>query len=167
MTRFRSKVGFAPLLAVVVAVFLVDAAAIGLTVPAMGVLDSLSPFVVFLAVSLVPALLLVLLVPLRYRVGVAEILVDSGVLRWRIPIADVHRAAVVHGLRPAPALSTERVRLDYQRGDRVCSLDLSPVEPYQFMALLAARDSGLVFDGRQVVRRHGPILLFANAASRG
>lgn len=166
MTVFRSRVDFVPLLAVVVAVFLTDAAALSFSVPAIAELEAVAPFAIFLAVSFVPVLLVLAMFPVRYEVGADALLVRSGLLRWRIPMGDVHRASMVHGIRPAPALSTERVRIDYQKGARVRSMHISPVEPFQFLSLLASRDAGLVFDGREVVRRRGPILLFANVASR-
>jgi hypothetical protein len=57
----------------------------------------------------------------------------------------------------------DRIRLDYQKGDRVRTLYVSPVEPLEFLACLVLRDKGLGFDGGDVVRHSGPILWFENA----
>ncbi|HCL27881.1 MAG TPA: hypothetical protein DIC52_05550 [Candidatus Latescibacteria bacterium] len=164
MKYFRSKIDFIPVLLWVLAVFLLDTGAMGIAVPAMANVDNLAPFALFLIVAFVPVLLLLGTFPIRYHISARELVVRSGLLRWTIPIGDLHRACITRGVRPAPALSIHRIRLDYQRGDRVRSLYISPVDPLTFLASLVERDKGLGFEGDDLVRNSGPILWFDNAA---
>lgn len=163
MRHFRSKVDFIPVLLLVLAVFLLDTAAMGFAVPAMAHVDNLAPFALFLVAAFIPVLLVLAAFPVRYHMSSRELVVRSGLLRWTIPIASLHRASMDRGVQPAPALSMDRIRLDYQKGDRVRTLYVSPVEPLEFLACLVLRDKGLGFDGGDVVRHSGPILWFENA----
>lgn len=166
MKYYRSKVDFIPVLLLLLTVFLVDTAAMGFAVPVMASVDNLAPYALFLVASFIPILLAFAAIPVRYHVGPREIVVQSGVMRWTIPLGDLHRATVMRGIRPAPALSIERIRLDYQKGDRVRALYVSPVEQRAFLAALVQRDRGLGYDEDQDVYRHsGPVLWFDNAAS--
>ena len=164
MKHFRSKVDFVPVLLLVLAVFLLDTAAMSFALPAMANVENLAPFALFFLATFVPVLSVLASLPVRYQVTGREILVRSGLLRWTIPIADLHRACATRGLRPAPALSMQRLRLDFQKGDRVCSLHISPVDPQAFLEALVAHDKGLGFDDGDVLRHAGDILWFDNAA---
>lgn len=166
MRHFRSKVDFIPVLLLVLAVFWLDTAVMGFAVPAMAKVDNLAPFALFLVATFVPVLLVLAAFPVRYHLSGRELVVRSGLLRWTIPLADLHRACLARGVRPAPALSMDRVRLDYQFGDRVRSLFVSPVEPVTFLAALVERDRGLGFEDGDVVRFAGPILWFDNAPAQ-
>ena len=164
MRHFRSKVDFIPMLLLVLAVFLLDTPAMGFAIPAMAHVDNLAPFALFLVAAFIPVLLVLAAFPVRYHMSGRELVVRSGLLRWTIPISSLHRASMGRGVRPAPALSMDRIRLDYQRGERVRTLYVSPVEPQEFLAALVERDKGLGFDDGEVVRYSGPILWFGNAA---
>ncbi|MDA0337081.1 MAG: PH domain-containing protein [bacterium] len=166
MKHFRSKIDFIPVLLLVLAVFLLDTAAMGFAIPAMANVANLAPFALFLIATFVPVLLVLALYPVRYHMSGRELVVRSGLLRWTIPLADLHRACLARDLRPAPALSMDRIRLDYQSGARVRSLYVSPVDPLAFLAALVERDKGLGDDGGDVVRHSGPVLWFDNAAAR-
>jgi hypothetical protein len=162
--HFRSKVDFIPVLLLVLALFLLDMAVMGIAVPAMAHVEDLAPYALFFVATFIPVLLMLAAVPVRYHINARDLVVRSGLLRWTIPLSDVHRARRVHAVRPAPALSMSRVRLDYQKGATVRRLDLSPVEPAAFLAALVERDRGLGYDDDlDVVRHSGPILWFGNA----
>ncbi|HJP33027.1 MAG: PH domain-containing protein [Candidatus Latescibacteria bacterium] len=166
MKHFRSKIDFIPVLLLVLAIFLLDTAAMGVAVPAMANVDNLAPFALFFVATFVPVLLLLAAVPVRYHISARELVVRSGLLRWTIPLGDLHRACVVRGVGLAPALSMDRIRLDYQRGERVRSLHISPIDPQVFLACLVDRDKGLGLEDGDVVRHSGPILWFDNATAR-
>ena len=166
MQHFRSKVDFIPVVLLVIAVFLLDTAAMGISVPAMDTAIGLWPFALTLWVTFVPVLGLLAVLPVRYHLSARELVVRSGLLRWTIPVVDLHRACRQRSVRPAPALSVDRIRLDFQRGDRVRALFISPADPEQFLQALARRDKGLDFDDGDLVRRAGPILWFDNAVEQ-
>ena len=163
MRHFRSRVDFFPLLVIVAALFLVDAAAMGFSLPAVTSISALTPLALYLVAAVLPVVLALAIFPVHYHLAAREVVVRSGLLRWNIPVADIHRAGPQRDVRPAPALSSARIRLDYQHGDRVRTLFISPAQPRLFLTQLAARDRGLVFSEEDtLIRQSGPILLFAN-----
>lgn len=158
MRLYRSKVDFLVLLLLVVAIFMVDTAAMSVGMEAVTRYYPLATFAAFLAVASFAVVLLIFLFPVRYTIGEEELRVCSGLLRWRIPIEFVHAARPVRNLYPAPALSSRRLLLEYSRGDRVRRLYVSPRDPAGFLADLAACDPGLHLVGDELVRQSGPVL---------
>ena len=53
MKHFRSKIDFIPVLLLVLAIFLLDTAAMGVAVPAMANVDNLAPFALFFVATFV------------------------------------------------------------------------------------------------------------------
>jgi hypothetical protein len=155
---YRSKVDFLTLLLLVVAVFMVDTAAMALSMEAVARYYPVATAAAFLAVVSFAAVLLLFVFPVRYMVDAAEVRVRSGLLRWRISVAHLHAARPVRNVWPAPALSSQRLVLEYSRGDRVRRLYVSPRDPEGFLADLVGRDPGLHLEGEEVVRRSGDVL---------
>lgn len=136
-------------------------------VASVEVLSSVSPHAalwVFLGALSIPVLMLLFLLPLRYLLSAGELAIHSGLLRWRIPVESILRVCHARGLRPAPALSHNRLRVDYQRGNRTTFVYVSPVDRARFLADLASADRGLVSDGRDLVRQAGRILPLQSTA---
>ena len=165
MRAYRSRIDTMPMTVVIVALVVVDAAAIGVGAPILE--QQLSeqrapwaPFLLFLAASL-PVLLALTAIPIRYRFLNRGLEIRSGLaLRWHIPVSNIHRAVPVVSLRPAPALSVQRLCIDYQDGTRVRSIQIAPTTPDLFLHDLVSLDKGLSLDQGSVVRHGGPILLF-------
>ena len=148
----------------IVALVIVDGAALGILAPIMGQQLPWLPYLLFTGAASVPALLALTLVPVRYRLEHRGLVVRSGLsLRWRIPLANIHRVVPVVSLRPAPALSAQRLRLDYQHGTRIRSVQISPVTPDLFLHDLTTLDEGLSLSDGSVTRHGGPILLFESS----
>ena len=164
MKLYRSKVDFLAGLTYLVIVLLVDAAAMGIS---MEVLSSMSPHTaiwVFFGTLCIPVLMLLFLLPLRYVLTSDELAIRSGLLRWSIPVDTILRVSHVRSVRPAPALSHDRLRVDYQRGNRTISVYVSPVDRVRFLADLVSVDRGLVSEEGDLVRQAGRILPLQNAA---
>lgn len=66
----------------------------------------------------------------RYTLDADELLVQSGPFRWRIALADIERVVPTASALSSPALSLDRLRIDYGRGK---SLLISPRDKAQFL----------------------------------
>ena len=71
-----------------------------------------------------------------YTLTAQELVVRSGPLRWRIPLADIREVAPTSSPLSAPALSLKRPRIRYANGRSVL---VSPAQPAAFLADLNAR----------------------------
>ncbi len=91
--------------------------------------------VIPLAVSL---LVVGLVVPTRYRVTDRDILVRCGPFRWSIPVASVVKIEPTRTVWSSPALSLDRLRIDYRVGRAVSTLMVSPADKDGFRAAVAA-----------------------------
>lgn len=80
-------------------------------------------------------LLGVLSLPCRYTLEADQLLIQSGVLRWRIRYADITSVRPSRALWSAPAFSLDRVRIDH--GGRFALV--SPVGRDVFIAELQRR----------------------------
>jgi len=156
--HYRSKVDFLTLLLLVVAIFMVDTAAMAVSMEAVTRYYPLATAAALLAVISFAAVLLLFLFPVRYTIDDTSLHVRSGVLRWCIPLANLHGAQPVLNAWPAPALSARRLVLEYSKGRRVRRLHLSPRDPAGFLADLSHRDPGLHLEGQELVRRSGDLL---------
>ncbi len=166
MRGYRSRIDTMPFVIVLVAVLVVDTAAISVVSPVLGQQLPWIPFTGYLIAASLPVLLALTIIPVRYRLMNHQLEVHSGLsLHWRIQLADIHRVVPVVSLRPAPALSSQRLRIDYQDGQRIRSLQIAPHAPDQFIQDLVALDSGLHVEEGAIVRHGGPILLFDSLAS--
>ena len=71
-----------------------------------------------------------------YTIEPDRLVVRCGPLRWRIPLSDIHAVTPTHDAFSAPALSLDRLRIDYGRGRSVM---ISPRDRTRFIAALDAR----------------------------
>jgi len=100
------------------------------------------------------ALLAVLLTtcPLNYEITETELVARSGLMRWRVPLADVQEVRPTRSAASAPAWSLDRLRVGYLKGGRSRSLLVSPSDRWAFMRDLAEAAPGLELRGDRVVR---------------
>lgn len=66
----------------------------------------------------------------RYTLGQGLLIVQSGPFKWRIPVAEITRITPSSNPISSPALSLDRLRIDYGRGK---SLLISPRDKDQFI----------------------------------
>ena len=71
-----------------------------------------------------------LLFSTHYTLGDEQLLVQSGPLKWRIPLADIKSVTPSNSPLSSPALSMDRLRIDY---GRYSSLMISPRDKDQFI----------------------------------
>ncbi len=171
MRTYRSRIDTLPLTAVIVALVVVDGAAIGVGAPILerqllAHPGPWAPFLLFIIAASLPVLLALTVIPVLYRFSNRGLEIRSGLsLRWHIPISNIHRVVPVVSLRPAPALSAQRLRIDYQDGAEVRSLQISPTMPDLLLHDLVTLDAGLRIEQGTLVRHGGPVLLFDTLAS--
>jgi membrane protein YdbS with pleckstrin-like domain len=72
----------------------------------------------------------------RYELSETTLRVRSGPWRWDIPITDIRAIVPTRSPLSSPALSLERLRIEYGTGR---SLMISPVDPERFLRALEAR----------------------------
>lgn len=71
-----------------------------------------------------------LLLSTRYTLERDQLLVQSGPFKWRVPVAEITGVAPTSNPLSSPALSLDRLRIDYGRG---ASLMISPRNKDQFL----------------------------------
>jgi hypothetical protein len=82
------------------------------------------------------ALPLWILVSTKYTVSPGSVLMQSGPFRWRIPANGITGIAPTRSVLSSPALSLDRLRIDYEDGRK--SLMVSPLEKEEFMRAVQA-----------------------------
>jgi len=99
-------------------------------------------------------LLVVLLTtyPLDYEITETELIARCGLMRWRVPLAEIQEVRPTRNPASAPAWSLDRLRIDYLKGARPRVLLISPPDKVAFMRDLADAAPGLVLRGGRVVR---------------
>lgn len=66
-----------------------------------------------------------------YRLTDDELLVRSGPFSWRIPTAEIHRVTSTNNPLSSPALSLQRLKIEYGNGKRIM---ISPENQTEFIA---------------------------------
>jgi len=90
-----------------------------------------------------------LAVPTRYELHASELVIRSGVVRYRVPYVAIRAVTPSRAPRSAPAWSIDRLRIDYAQRYAL----VSPADRLGFLHALAARAPQLVLDGEALVLR--------------
>ena len=85
----------------------------------------------------------------RYLVGDRELIVRSGLFRWRIAIDSIESIQPSRSLQSSPALSFDRLEITYEGGRRLL---ISPQDREGFLDAVVARSRHLHRAGEQVRR---------------
>lgn len=95
------------------------------------------------------ALVALLSWPTRYELRADELVIRSGVIRYRIPYGDIRGVTPSRNPLSAPAWSLDRLRIDRPKGYAL----ISPRDRPGFLAALAARTPHLAHRGEELVAR--------------
>lgn len=76
-----------------------------------------------------------------YTLEAGELRARSGPFRWRVPLRDITAITPTRSLLSSPALSLDRLRIDYGRGR---ALMISPADRQGFLGALEQRRRELV-----------------------
>jgi hypothetical protein len=79
--------------------------------------------------------------------------VRSGQLRWRVPLAAIQAVHPTRSPLSAPALSLDRLRVEYRVNGRQKQIVISPADRAGFYDSLVAAAPGLVKEGDRLRRR--------------
>jgi hypothetical protein len=91
-----------------------------------------------------------LVVPIRYGLGDNQLVVRFGLCHHRVSLADILEVRPTHNPLSAPALSLDRLRVQYGQGFFKAVL-ISPADRNGFLDDLA-RTAGLKREGDRLVR---------------
>ncbi|MEK7413528.1 MAG: PH domain-containing protein [Planctomycetota bacterium] len=70
----------------------------------------------------------------HYELSDSVLIVKGGPFRWKIPVHDITNVTPTHSPLSSPALSLDRLRIDYAQGTK--SLMISPRDKDQFLKAL-------------------------------
>ncbi|GIV59560.1 MAG: hypothetical protein KatS3mg043_0649 [Rhodothermaceae bacterium] len=99
-----------------------------------------------------------LIVPCRYRLAADALLIRSGVIRYRVPYDAIVRVRPTRNPLASPALSLDRLRIDYRAGNRRRFVLISPRHRQSFLHELATCVPGLTLDDRGHLTRHDVLI---------
>ena len=108
--------------------------------------------IVVLLIPLIWGGILSLLIPTYYEITSSTLFVRSGWLRYRIPLASIQRVFPTHNPLSAPALSLDRLQIEYMQGNRLQSQLISPQDKPGFLQDLARHAGDLHWQGDQLIR---------------
>ncbi len=94
-----------------------------------------------------------LIFPLYYEITPSTLLVRSGWIRREIPLTSIERVFPTHNPLSAPALSLDRLQVDYRQGSLRRFVLISPRDIPRFLRDLANCTVDLEVRGDQLVRR--------------
>jgi fatty acid desaturase len=134
-TVFRSKVDLWLLVLLIAAALVSGAATLAVLWAGGGGAVAVVPLVLVGA-----ALPLWLLVSPHYTLSQSELLIRSGPFRWRVSLRDVRSIRPTRNPLSSPALSLDRLRLEYGRGKWIM---ISPADKEAFVRALEARGINL------------------------
>ena len=107
------------------------------------------PIVITASVAIAVA---VVAVPTYYEVQSDRLLIRSGVLHWEVPLSAISAVSPSTSMLGSPAWSMDRLDVQSLREGKARSILISPQRPAEFLREVAARDAGLVLDGRGLRR---------------
>ncbi len=77
--------------------------------------------------------------PLYYEITDAELIVRSGLIRWRIPLTSIVRVRPSNSVASSPALSLDRLEVAYEKTGRLKKILISPKDKEAFLLELRSR----------------------------
>jgi len=75
-----------------------------------------------------------------YRIDGGTLVIRSSVFSWRVPVADIRSITPTRSALSSPALSLDRLRIDYGRK----AIMVSPEDPKRFIEALRAKNPAIV-----------------------
>lgn len=90
--------------------------------------------------------------PVYYMITDFELVVRSGFLQYRVPLASIVEVRPTRNPLSSPAWSLDRLRVEYRKGTKTRYLLISPEDKTAFLRELASSDAGLEVHGDRVIR---------------
>jgi Bacterial PH domain len=147
--RYKSKKD-AWLIGIIVIAFLISLISLVLTFITPGALQQ-GGWVSVVVVVVVWAFVASLIWPLYYEITPSDLIVRGGLLHWEIPLSSIQQVLPTHNMLASPALSLDRLRIEYSQKDKTRFMLISPKDKSGFLRNLAQnagdfelRDDGIV-----------------------
>lgn len=97
------------------------------------------------------ALVISVSLPLYYDISENRLTVRMGLMRWRIPLESIRGVAPSNAPWKAPAMSMDRLRIQYRQGGVETSILISPADKERFLSDLVSNSKHLRREGDQAV----------------
>jgi len=147
--RYQSKKD-AWLIGILAVAFLITLISLVLTLITPGALQQ-GGWVSVVVVVVLWAFIGSLIWPLYYEITPSELVVRSGFLHWEIPLSSIQQVHPSHNMLASPALSLDRLRIEYSQNGKTRYMLISPKDKLGFLRDLAQnsgelelRDDGIV-----------------------
>ena len=98
------------------------------------------------------AVVLIFAYPVSYEIRPPDLLIRAGLTRSRITLSSIEAVSPTRNPASAPALSLDRLRIDYLKNGKSTFSLISPEEKTGFLTNLAQTTDGLELRGDQIVR---------------
>jgi|SRR5215471_13070788 len=148
--RYRSKKD-AWLIAIIAVAFLITLISLILTLITPGALQQ-GGWVSVVVVVVVWAFVASLIWPLYYEITPSDLIVRSGLLHWNIPLSSIQQVHPSHNMLTPPALSLDRLRIEYLQNGKTRFMLISPKDKTGFLRDLAQNSAELVVRGDGIER---------------
>ena len=133
--RYKSKKD-AWLIGIIAIAFLISLISLTLTVITPGAIQQ-GGWVSVVVVAVVWAFIASLIWPLYYEITPTELIVRGGLLHWEIPLSSIQQVRPTHNMLASPALSLDRLRIEYSQKDKTRFMLISPKDKSSFLRNLA------------------------------
>jgi len=147
--RYKSKKD-AWLIVIIAVAFLISLFSLVLTFITPGAIQQ-DGWVSIVVVVVLWGFIASLIWPLYYEITSSELVVRSGLLHWEIPLSSIQQVHPSHNMLASPALSLDRLRIEYSRNDKTRFMLISPKDKSGFLTDIArnaggfeVRDDGIV-----------------------
>jgi hypothetical protein len=150
---YKSKKDIWIIVVIVASIIITLFAGASLILFAPGIWDRFIGMIVLLA-ALVPVLLTT---PVSYTIDSQSIHIRGGWTNWTIPIKRILAIRPARNWIASPALSRDRLEIEYIVGKRTSLLSISPERTRQFLEELAEIDPGLILEGERLYRMDAAI----------
>jgi len=87
-----------------------------------------------------------------YVVQGPELLIRSGIFRWRIQLAEIEIIEPTRNPLSSPALSLDRLAIRFRRRGKLRKIMISPLDQANFLDAVAANSPGFVREGNSLKR---------------
>lgn len=105
-------------------------------------------------IGLFPALLTAFLVlPLHYKIGGEVLAIRCGPMKIRVPLRDILSVKPTRNSAGAPAMSLDRLDIEYQKCGKTRHVLVSPADKMTFLTDLAVAATHLRRSGEELVPR--------------
>jgi Bacterial PH domain len=145
---YKSKKDTWIIVVIVASIIITSFAGASLILFAPGIWDRFIGMVVLFA-ALVPVLLTT---PVSYTIDSQSIYIRGGWTNWTIPIERILAVRPSRNWIASPALSLDRLEIEYKSWQGTSLLSISPERTSQFLKELSELDPGLILEGDRLSR---------------